>query len=156
MLPWQTYIPPLMSWPIAYRIVWLYSGVTQYNIPAVVKCIDFGWINLKFLYSYGSHPKFKHKGSSVQFSHSVMSNSLWPHGLQYSRPPCPSPTLGAHSNSFPLSRWCCPAISSSVVPSSFTFNFSQHQGLFKWVSSSHQLAKVLEFRLQHQSLQFSS
>ena len=120
MLPWQTYIPPLMSWPIAYRIVWLYSGVTQYNIPAVVKCIDFGWINLKFLYSYGSHPKFKHKGSSVQFSHSVMSNSLWPHGLQYSRPPCPSPTPRVYSNSCPLCQWCNPAISSSIVP------FSSH------------------------------
>ena len=116
MLPWQTYIPPLMSWPIAYRIVWLYSGVTQYNIPAVVKCIDFGWINLKFLYSYGSHPKFKHKGSSVQFSHSVMSNSLWPHGLQHIRLSCPSPSLWTCSNSSSLSLWCHPTISSSIVP----------------------------------------
>ena len=54
--------------------------------------------------------------SSVQFSRSVVSDSLWPHELQYSRPPCPSPTLGVHSNSRPSSRWCHPAISSSVVP----------------------------------------
>ena len=53
---------------------------------------------------------------SVQFSHSVMSNSLWPHGLQHARPPWPSPTPGVYSNSCPLSRWCHPAISSSVVP----------------------------------------
>ena len=54
----------------------------------------------------------------VQFSHSVMSNSLQPHESQHARPPCPSPTPGVHSNSCPSSRWCHPAISSSVVPSS--------------------------------------
>ena len=54
--------------------------------------------------------------SSVQFSRSVMSISLWPHGLQHARPPRPSPTPGVHSNSCPLSRWCHPTISSSVVP----------------------------------------
>jgi len=54
--------------------------------------------------------------SSVQFSHSVVSNSLGSHGLQYTRIPCPSPTLGTYSNSCPLSRWCHPTISSSVVP----------------------------------------
>ena len=56
--------------------------------------------------------------SSVQFSHSVVSNSLQPHGLQYARLPCPSPTPGACSSSCPLSRWWHPTISSSVVPSS--------------------------------------
>ena len=54
--------------------------------------------------------------SSVQFSCSVVSGSLWLHGLQHARPPCPSPTPGVHSNSRPLSRWCHPAISSSVIP----------------------------------------
>ena len=53
---------------------------------------------------------------SVQFSLSVVSNSLWPHGLQHARPPCPSPTPGVYSNSCPLSRWCHPTISSSVIP----------------------------------------
>ena len=58
-----------------------------------------------------------HAFSSVsQFSHSVMSDSLQPHGLWYTRPPCPSPTPGVYSNSRPLSRWCHPTISSSVVP----------------------------------------
>ena len=52
---------------------------------------------------------------SVQFSHSVVSDSLQPHGLQHARPPCPLPTPGVHSNSCPLSWWCHPAISSSVV-----------------------------------------
>ena len=54
--------------------------------------------------------------SSVQFSHSVLSNSLWPHELQHTRPPCPSPPPGVHSDSRPSSPWFHPAISSSVVP----------------------------------------
>ena len=54
--------------------------------------------------------------SSVQFSHSVVFDSLWPHGLQHTRPPCPSPTPGVFSNSCPLSWWCHTTISSSVIP----------------------------------------
>ena len=56
------------------------------------------------------------EGSSVQFSHSVVSDSLWSHGLQHARLPCPSLSSGVHSNSCPLSRWCHPTISSSVAP----------------------------------------
>ena len=92
--------------------------------------------------------------ASVQFSHSVMSNSLWPHGLQYDRPPCPSPTPRVYSNSCPLSQWCHPTISCSVIPFSSHLQFFQHKDLFKWVSSLHQVAKVLEFQLQHQSFQW--
>ena len=57
---------------------------------------------------------------SVQFSCSVVSSSLWPHGPQHARPPCPSPTPRVYPNSFPLSRWCHPIVSSSVIP------FSSH------------------------------
>ena len=53
---------------------------------------------------------------SVQFSCSVVSDSLRPHGRQHARPPCPSPTPGVYSNSCPPSRWCHPTISSSVIP----------------------------------------
>ena len=59
--------------------------------------------------------------ASVQFSSSVVSNSLWPHGLQHARLPCPSPTPVTYSNSCPLSWWCYPTISSSVVPFSSCF-----------------------------------
>ena len=52
---------------------------------------------------------------AAQFSRSVVSNSLRPHGLQHTRPPCPSPTPGVYSNPCPSSRWCHPTISSSVV-----------------------------------------
>ena len=54
--------------------------------------------------------------SSVHFSCSVVSNSLWSHESQHARPPCPSPTLRVYSNPCPLSQWCHPAISSSIVP----------------------------------------
>ena len=84
--------------------------------------------------------------SSVQLSRSVVSDSLWPQGLQHARASCASP--GAYSNSYPLSQWCHPTISSSVIPFSSAFNLSQHKGLFKWVSPLHQVAKVLDFQLQ--------
>ena len=70
------------------------------------------------------------------------------------RLPCSSPTPRACSNSCPSSRWCHPNISSSVVPFSSCLQSFQHQGLFQWVSSSHQVAKVLEFQLQHRSFQW--
>ena len=89
---------------------------------------------------------------SVQFSNSVVSDSLRPHGLQHARPPYPSSTPRVYWNSCPLSWWCHPSISSSVIPFSPILNLDQHQGLFKWASSSHQVAKVLEF--QHQYFQW--
>ena len=90
---------------------------------------------------------------SVQFSRSVVTDSLRPHESQHARPPCPSPIPGVHSDSRPLSQWCHPAISSSVLPFCSCPNPSQHQSLFQWVNSSHEVAKVLEFQLQHHSLQ---
>ena len=65
---------------------------------------------------------------------------------------CPSPTPGVYPNSCPLSRWCHLPSHPLSSPSPPAFNLSQHQGLFKWVSSSHQVDKVLQFHLQHQSL----
>ena len=95
----------------------------------------------------------KQTDHSVQFSHSVVSDSSWPQESQHARPPCPSPTPGVHSDSRPSSQWCHPAISSSVVPFSSCPQSLQHQSLFQWVNSSHEVAKVLEFQLQHHSLQ---
>ena len=83
-----------------------------------------------------------------------MSNSLRPHGLQHARTACPSPNPGACSNSCLTSTWCHPTISSRSSPSPPAFSLSQHQGLFQWVGSSHQVAKVLELQLQHQSFQW--
>ena len=92
---------------------------------------------------------------SIQFSHSVTSNSSQPHGLQQARPPCPSPTPRVYSNSCPLSQWCFPTISSSVIPFSCPPYFPA-SGSLQWVGSLHQVAKVLELQLQlqHQSFQW--
>ena len=89
--------------------------------------------------------------SSVQFSHSVVSDSLWPHELQHATPPCPSPTPRVHSDSGPLSRWYHPAISSSVVPfsscpqslpASESFPISQ---LFPWGGQSTGVSALASF-----------
>ena len=75
--------------------------------------------------------------ASVQFSRSAVSNSLRPHELQHARPPCPSPTPGVHSDSCPLSRWCHPAISSSVVPfSSCPQSLPASESFFAWGGQS--------------------
>ena len=68
---------------------------------------------------------------NIQFSHSVMSDSLQPHGLQHARLPCPSPTPGACSNSCPWSWWCHPTISSSVIPFSSCFQSFPVSGSFQ-------------------------
>ena len=101
--------------------------------------------------------------SSVQFSCPVMSNSLWLHGLKHSRLPCLSPALGACSNSSPLSQWCHPTISSSVVPFSFCLQsflasvFSNESVLhIRWpkywsfsfsISPSNEYSGLISFRI---------
>ena len=92
--------------------------------------------------------------SLVQFSRSVMSNSLWPHELQHARPPCPLPTPGVHPNSHPSSRWCHPAISSSVIPfsscpqslpASLPESFPMSQ-LFAWGGQSTGVSALASFQ----------
>ena len=83
-----------------------------------------------------------------------MSNYLQPHGWPNTRLPCPSLSPRVCSNSSPLTWWCYPTISSSVIPPPPALNISQHQSLFQWVGSSHQVAKVLYLQLQHQSFQW--
>ena len=89
--------------------------------------------------------------SSVHFSHSVVSDSLWPHESQHARPPCPSPTPGVYSDSHRSSHWCHPAISSSVVPFSScpqslpafeSFPMSQ---LFTWGGQSMGVSALASF-----------
>ena len=84
-----------------------------------------------------------------------MSNSLQPHESQHARPPCPSPTPGVYPNSCPSSRWCYPIISSSVVPFSSCPQSLPASGFFQWINSSHEVAKLMEFQLQHQSFQWT-
>ena len=99
--------------------------------------------------------QWSHQGSSfttqkvcfltlLLFSHTAVSDSLWPHGLQHARLPCPLPSPRTCSNSCPLSWWCIQPSCPLSSPSPPTFILSQHQGLFSWVCSSHQVEKVLE------------
>ena len=101
--------------------------------------------------------------SSVQFSHSVVSSSLWSHGLQHIRPPCPSPTPGVYSDSCPSSWWCHPTISSSVVPFSSCLqsfpasgSFQMSQFFIRWpkywsfrfsISPSIEYSGLISFRM---------
>ena len=91
--------------------------------------------------------------SSVRFSCSVVSDCLWPHGLQHARSPCLSTTPVVYPNSCPLNRWCHPTISFSVITFSSRLQSFPASGSFPWGSSLYQVAKVLEFQLQHQSFQ---
>ena len=97
------------------------------------------------------HSEFNFQFSSVQFSCSVVSDSLWPHESQHARPPCPSPTPGVHPDSCPSSWWCHPAISSFVVPfsscpqslpASESFPMSQ---LFTWGGQSTGVSALASF-----------
>ena len=126
-----------------------------------VVCV-VGWISsCLFMEHHFSHERvieklklFRHQFSSFQFSCSVVPNSLWPHELQHARPPCPSPTPRVYPNSCPSSRWCQPAISSSVMPFSSCLQSFTTSGSFPWVSSSHQVAKVLKLQVQHRSFKW--
>ena len=105
-------------------------------------CHDLSFLKAEFLACFSTVFFQIHQFSSVQLSCSVVSNSLRPHEPQHARPPCSSPTPGTHPNPCPLSRWCYPTISSSVVPfsscsqsfpASGSFQMSQ---LFTWGSQS--------------------
>ena len=101
------------------------GSYTEYvNIPSSLLVTFKGVMNYNkwrvYIDLWRTESNNKFNWRSVQFSHSVVSTSLRPHGLHHARLPCPSPTPGACSNSCPLSQWCHPTISSSVVP------FSSH------------------------------
>ena len=115
---------------------------SPYLLPAPFSCPQGKTANNKGCKSFFSH---------LKFSRSVISDYLWPHGLQHTRLLCPSPTPGACSNS------CHPVSDASqpfhplLFPFPSAFNLSQHQCLFQWVISSRRVAKELELQLQHQS-----
>ena len=101
------------------RKSWMIMKWSLPNYTLLPTQILFPRVNTTFIHPSDENKQMieiSHQLHSVQFSHSVMSNSLWPHGLQHTRLPCSSPTPGACSNSCPFSRWCHPTISSSVVP----------------------------------------
>ena len=100
------------------------------------------------------HPAYSTCMQSSVCSVTKSGLTLWPHGLQFTRLHCPSPTPGACANSCPSSQWCLLNISSSVVPFSSCLQSFPASGDSQWFSSLHQVAKVLELQLQHQSFQW--
>ena len=129
------------------RTIYGYKNVLHTHLDIQVLSTCWGWGELMW--------QLLSTVSSVQFSHSVVSNSWRPHRLQHTRLPCrlvtPGPCAQGHVH------WVGDVIQPShplSSPSPSMFNLYQHQGLFQWVGSSHQVAKVLEFRLQDQSFQW--
>ena len=98
---WMSSFPYTVDWTLSFSY-WMILNPWRKSFDCIYKGLFLGSVFCPF--------------SSVQFSQSVMSDSLQPHTLQLARLPCPSPTPGAYSNSGPLSRWCHPTISSSVIP----------------------------------------
>ena len=124
--PYQQYYPPAYSnivigfWIVKLRthrptFWWTRStrGKRTWDLLVLLYITWQRWL---------THGKLE-SSHSVQFSRSVVSDCLWPHGLQHTSLPCPSPTPGAYSNSYPLSQWCHPTISSSVIPFSCLQSF---------------------------------
>ena len=120
-------------------IIYFWAGVLEEKLLKILfPCID-SVIATYYCYSVG------------WFSCSVVSNYLWPHESQHARPPCPSPTPRVHSDSHPLSQWCHPVISSSVIsfsschqslPASESFPMSQ---LFTWGGQSTRVSALASF-----------
>ena len=134
----------MLQWSVNYRPIWNKWGgkESQQQQKKIKETRDNPTIRADF-----------NALLSVQFSHSAVSNPVWPHELQHVRPPCPSPTPRVYSNSCSLSGEAIHPFHPLSSPSPPAFNLSQHQGLFQWVNSSHEVAKELEFQLQHQSFQ---
>ena len=107
------------DWPIPLSLTGHFSIIHFKHLNhCIIKSIPFSWVI------------FPDQFSSVQFIGSVLSDPLWPHGLQHTRPPCPSPTPGVYSNSCPLSWWCHPSISPSVIPFSSSIQSFPASGYF--------------------------
>ena len=145
------------------------AGITLSSTSLETACFSKWLHHVTFLWTVNEGPilstfvfisLFYYSHLSVQFSRSVVSDSLQPHESQHARPPCPSPTPGVHSNSCPSSRWCHPAISSSVIPffscpqslpASGSFQMSQ---LFTWGGQSTGVSALAFKVVSHCSFDF--
>ena len=115
----------LHKWNMILEIYW---------ISRWKKCFPGPSRHKKYKTTFGPHNStggfYQTVKSSAEVRCSLVSNSLWPHGLQHTRPPCPSATPGVYWNSWPLSQWCHPTISSSVFPFSSRLQFFPASGAF--------------------------
>ena len=121
METWNNDVIIKRTWPEESKWARVALRIWNFSRVSVLKSIENNWgkdEELGWVMQW-SHCLYQFS----QFSRSVVSNSSWPHGPQHTRPPYPSPTPGVYSNSSPLSRWCHPTISSSVVPFSCPQSF---------------------------------
>ena len=139
-------LPVYHQLPDLHRLISIESVMPSNHL---ILCLPFSSL-LQSLPASGSF-QMSQLFASVQFSHSVVSDSLRPHESQHARPPCPSPSPGVHSHSCPLIRWCHPAISSSFIPfsscpqslpGSESFAMSQ---LFAWGGQSTGVSALASF-----------
>ena len=137
-------------WVIFVSWWWLgKSGVLWFMVLQRVRLdwlTELNWTCCSFIrasLTWGSWNTQLHIISSIQFSHSVLSQSLQNHGLQHTRLPCPSPTSRAYSNSYPLNWWCHTTISSSLIPFSSFLQSFQAWGCFEisqfFISGGHSI-----------------
>ena len=115
--------------PFQFRYFWTALTLLTkipHETPVIAACVEmalssyYSILNLNHLHNIGKRENFH--PSSVQFTRSVMSDSLRPHEPQHARPPCPSPTPGVYPNSCPLNRWCHPTISFSTNINNKTYH----------------------------------
>ena len=144
------------SWEEVWRWLMIFVRVrmalqTIRANPQYITSLDSSKGGTKYLLALWKLNFLSLPGHSVQFSRSVVSDSLWPHESQHARPPCPSPTPGVHSDSHPSSQWCHPAISSSVIPFSScpqslpaSESFPMRQ-LFAWGGQSTGVSALASF-----------
>ena len=150
-LPWSFYCPVVAPFFIAFYNNFPLLMFPIFLSPFVLKVTLVSILLQSFQWNHS-------KVASDQFSSvacSVMSNSLWPHEPQHARPHCPSPTPTVHPNACPLTEWCHPTISSSLIPFSSWPQSFPASGFFQRVISLNHVAKVLEFQLQPQSFQWT-
>ena len=149
----MNYNSKLCHMNVMYQAICTHSPQQQPTILNICNYWLLHWWDTKVSNSCNTSPNIISELQSVQFSCSVVSNSLWPHGR--------TPGFPVHHQLPELVQthvhWVSDAIQPShslSSPSAPAFNLSQHQGLFQWVSSSNQVAKILELQLQHQSFQW--
>ena len=147
-LGWEDPLEKGMAYPLLYS--YLENPIGRGLQSMRMKRVEHVWAT----HIWKKKENWNKKHCSVQFSHSFVSDSLWPHELQHARPPCPSPTPRVHPDSGPSSRWCHPTISSSVVPFSSCPQSFPATGSFQISQFFTSGGQSIRASVQHQSFQW--
>ena len=141
------------TWSASWEI---YMQVRKQQLELDMEEQNGSKLGKEYIKAVYCHPAYlTYMQSSVQFSCSVVSDSLRPHELQHAQPPCPSPIPRVYPNLCPLSQWCHPAISSSVISFSSCPQSFPASGSFQMSQLFTSRGQSIEFELQHQSFQWT-